>query len=199
MYAKNVKNWEFFEERYATKQDWLAWFYNSKNNIIDHRSYADVVWTIPPSTGKSAQFHSNFQLNFQYQKSISPRVIVQNTITSLPKSNSDFELHLKNRFIPLQDLDLEPFESNHTTASQPSMVTHSTLLNSPRVSHRNLCKKNDLKYNCDYNLSIQPSHQPLNHDHSIPSECKQEKIPPDLSMNRMNCVDYVNCSQQNGK
>ena len=60
VYAKNVKNWEFFQERYATKWDWLAWYYKFKENIIDHRSYAEVVRTkntgvpIIPSIEKSA-------------------------------------------------------------------------------------------------------------------------------------------------
>ena len=45
VYAKNVKNWHFFQERNATKQDWLAWFYKSKDNTVDHRSYAEVLRT----------------------------------------------------------------------------------------------------------------------------------------------------------
>ena len=59
--CKNVQNWKFFEERYVTKQSWLAWFHKSKNNTANNKSYADVVCgkNISPiqSIGKSAQFH----------------------------------------------------------------------------------------------------------------------------------------------
>ena len=135
-----------------------------------------------------------------YQKPTSPRVMVTNTMSSLPKLNTKFELDLHNRFASLQHLGSELLESNHTMAREPSRVAHSTLSNTSRVSRKRLCKKNDLMETCQDNLSIsfEPSHQVLNHEDIIQSEPKQEKIPLDILVNKINCVDYVNCSQQNG-
>ena len=200
-----MKNWEFFEERYATKQDWLAWFHKSKVNTIDHRSYAEVVCTknigvpIPPSIEKCARFQSisqssakynqngfsktdilerhKHQSPVQHQNLVLSKVTARNTTISLPYLNTEFELDLNNRFAPLQDMGLELSEAEHTT-DQPSMATHSNLSNIPRVPQKKLCKKNDLLNTCNDNLSIlcEPSHQALNNDHIIPLELNKEKF-----------------------
>ena len=90
-------------------------------------------------------------------------------------------------------------QSNCTATPQPSMPHPTSVCNS-RVSCKKWCNKNDLAHNYDNKLSpaFEPLHQTLHQEHTNPLEFKQEKIPPDILMDKTQCVDYINCLQQNG-
>ena len=217
MYAKNVQKWLFFQERIATKHDWLAWFHKSKDKVRDHRSYAEVVTTknitpsILPSIDTRVSRPFNGKLNqtktvrLERHKQQSPvknqnflfsKNSVANTAKPLPNSNASFQLNLTNRFAPLQDMGSLPVHSNATTTPQPNSRHHTSLSNS-RVSPKKWCNKNHLPHNHDTNLS--PAGSPLHQkEYQDSLECKQEKIPPEIFMNKTQCIDYINCSQQNG-
>ena len=186
----------FFQERNATKQDWLAWFHKSKDNAMDHRSYAEVVCTknispsILPSTDTCVPRPFNGKLNqrkmvrlerhkqqspVKNQNSILSKNCVVNIAKPLQNSNTLFQLNLTNRFAPLQDMGSQSLQSNATTTPQPSL-RHSTSLSNSRVSPKKWCNKNHLPHNHENNLSpaCSPFHQTVHQD-SL--ECKQGKIP----------------------
>ena len=77
----------------------------------------------------------------------------------------------------------QSFQSNATTTPQPNL-RHSTSLSNSRVSPKKWCNKNHLPHNHGNNLSPagSPLHQTEHQD----------------SLDKTQCVDYINCSQQNG-
>ena len=115
---KSVQNCKFFEERYATRQEWLAWFHVFKNNTTDNRSYADVVRgrrsgaLTSSSFDNSVHFHSdpqssaNMNKNFlhttdilkrhkhqspvKHKKPNSPKAIGSTSLGPLQKSDTKF-------------------------------------------------------------------------------------------------------------
>ena len=89
-----------------------------------------------------------------------------------------------------------PVHSNATTTIQHNS-THPTSPSNSGVPHRKSFDKNHLPHNHDNNLSSVGL--PLHHkDYQDSLQGKQEKIPPEIFVNKIHCVDYVKCSQQNG-
>ena len=177
-------SYQVFYERYATRQDWLTWFHESKGNTIDNRSYADVVRgrgiaaTTPSSVGKFSQFHSTFQFSPNKNKKVdrtdilerhkhqspvahrnpsSPRSSVNTGMASLQKLDNQFQVDLHNRFAPLQDLFSELIDSNHDTIFNHNDVTHFTLSHTPRVSQNKPCKRDGSGHSSNDNLLVSTS------------------------------------------
>ena len=99
----------------------------------------------------------------------------------------------------MQDLGSELIHSNDNTALDLSQVTHSTLSNTPCVSNNQSCTRNGSGHKSNDHLLLPvPSQQALNYGDIHPFESEQGKIPPHILQNKAACVDYVNCSQQNG-
>ena len=122
---------------------------------------------------------------------ITPKAIVRNTETSQFTPNSKFQLQLQNRFIPLQDLGSNPPPEANTVVSKPSELTSS-------ISQRP-CKGKQLNDNCELeSCPVTSTPQTLQGEDTCHMESKQGKIPLYIISNKMNCVDYVKCSQQNG-
>ena len=209
VYAKNVKSWLFFQERNATKHDWLAWFHKSKDKARDHRSYAEVVTAkniIPPilpsidkcvSRPRNGNPNQIKTLRLERHKQQSPvknqnvtcsKNFVANTAKPLKNSKASFQLNLINRFAPLQDMGSLPVHSNATTTPQPNS-THPTSPPNSRVPPKKSSNKNHLPHNHDNNFS---AGLPLHHkDYQDSLQGKQEKIPPEIFINKNHCVDKM--------
>ena len=122
------------------------------------------------------------------------RPCVQTTV------KKDFQVQLHNRFALLQDMGSESSQLKHDSAyTQPSMVTLSTSSNILAGVPDTSCRQNDsLKIFHDNDTKGESQYPQSQDDQPVPLETNSAKIPVEVLMNKTNCVDYVNCSEQNG-
>ena len=124
---KNYRNWQFFGETYATKQDWVRWFHMGTDKKVDNRSYAVVVkssnithaltlsvgQTIqnvapPPTIVTSNSFKDNNVLERHIHQSpvkntiinFNPRITAVNIVDQF-YTNNHSQVKLEKRFVPL--------------------------------------------------------------------------------------------------